>query len=142
MKLAVFAALLLAFMVGLTLVQVDSNTETPLPTLSEAEMLATQGASTVGAYCAEYKTVSQINQDDCFTISECQASDSGSYKQYGSTFAVCESQNTTPGRNCYHGNSNQYCGFKKHFWSSWCISWLYTYSTYSTTTEVWSAPGC
>lgn len=44
MKWPVFALVLLALMVGITMVQVDSNTESRFQPLNEAEMLTTQGA--------------------------------------------------------------------------------------------------
>lgn len=43
MKLTIFAILLLAFMVSLTMVQVESNIEAQFEALSAAEMQATQG---------------------------------------------------------------------------------------------------
>ena len=136
MKWTIGSLVLLALVVGLAMVQVDSNTESRFQPLNEAEMLTTRGANTP---CADYIIVNWSGS--CYS-SGCVTSPGGAYQQYASRHAICGAQGSSSSRDCKTGTYNQECGHTRHYESSWCISWFYVYSTYLYTNEVWSQPGC
>ena len=93
MRLTVFSTLILVLMVGLTLVQMDANTNTAFQTLSAAETLATQGAGRTVSACTRMQEGSHFaDRPECGDI-DCWKERDGngwvSFKQIGNKFAVC-----------------------------------------------------
>ncbi len=100
MRLTVFATFILVLMVGLTLVQMDANTNTALQNLSEAEMLATQGAGRDVADCTRMQEGSHFaDRPECGEIEDCWKEWTGkgwvSFKQIAGEFAVCLGKSNT-----------------------------------------------
>ena len=93
MRLTVFATFILVLMVGLTLVQMDANTNTAFQPLSDAEMLATQGAGRNVSACTRMQKGSHFaDRPECADI-DCFPQWTGkghmSYIQEAHEFAVC-----------------------------------------------------
>lgn len=130
MKLTVFAIFLLTLIAGLTLLQVESNTETTFQALSEIEMLATQGAGTC------QKMVLDANR--CPSTG-CKSNDTGSYRDYGGSHPKCGGK--SPSRDCYYGWRNSECGYRQWYMTSWgCISWLASHKELIYTWQVNTKP--
>ena len=134
MKITVLTILILIFMAGLALVQMDANTENQIQVLSEKEMFRTQGAATTDI-CEKDKFVEDGHPkrlDFCKT-KDCQLEWTGfgwkSYKQFGHLYNWCL-DNFNRNWNCKTaewGNINegtQSCGHRQEYIGPNCISFL------------------
>lgn len=88
MKSTIFAILVLVLMIGLTLVEMNANPQTQFQTLSDTEMLSTQG---VGDGCEEYRITSE--EHDFCASKACDTWWNGhgwsSSRRIGGDYAVC-----------------------------------------------------
>lgn len=121
MKLTVFATFILVLMVGFTLAQMNSNTETPFQALSEAEMQATEGAGT----CQE--TVVHWDPDDGCEETFCEKHWAwnrwNAYDVDASLFGVCGL--STQKRHCYKTDvKGQECAVKWKYVGPICLDWF------------------
>lgn len=140
MKWPVFALVLLALLVAITRVQVDSNTEYPLHPMSEAEMLTTQGAGDC------QRTILWFADDSGCSSTGCETYWSGngwvSKKRNRFSYGVCggSSSNTR----CYKTNDRgQDCAVEWRYVGPYCQSWFWdTRTEYISTYNRTTVPGC
>lgn len=134
MKITVYTLVILSLIGGLTLLSVNSNTDTELPyqSLSEAEMLTTQGTWSV-SNCEEVSLVGEFDvgrwdfckTKDCTTIWNGRVH--ASYKQFGGPYRWCNGK-VNPNKDCRiastEAEGTQSCGHRQEYWGGYCISWL------------------
>ena len=123
MKSTFFAILVLVLMIGLTLVEMNANTQTPFQALSEAEMLTTQGA---GA-CEREKT-EFVNAGHCASIA-CETWWNGlgwsSKRMSGGSKIICGTRSTI--KDCFEtGENNQLCAEGAQYYGPYCQAWFQT----------------
>ena len=122
MKLTVFAFFILAFMIGLTMVQVDSNTGTPFETLSKAEMQTTEGAGTCEEVVVNWDP--DAGCEETFCEREWKWNRWNAYDVDASLFGVC-GLSYTQKRHCYKtDDKGQECAVKWKYASPFCIDWF------------------
>ena len=123
MRLTVFATLILTLIVGLTLVQMDANTNTAFQPLSDAEMFATQGAGRSVSPCTQMQIGSHLADRPECGDKPCFREWTGkgwlSYIQEGHEFAICLGGSSST--DCITTDEyTQICALKYEYHSGWC----------------------
>lgn len=121
MKSTIFAILVVVLMAGLTLVQMNADTETPFEVLTDAEMFTTQGAGYCPSqiYCIEGRSGYSCSQKDC----DPDWSTLTSVKQEAQGYECCSSRYDSDTVACRSDDSLanlQVCATRYHYANPFC----------------------
>ena len=100
MKITVLSILILMFMAGLAMVQMDANTENQFQVLSETEMLTTQGFGACQRVVGDKDTDGVCADKACYTVASTLGVSRIKRKRVAEKYTKCKG--VDPTRDCFY----------------------------------------